>query len=146
MPARRFVSIAKAVGQVLATRPGVLAGYIFGSVATERARPTSDVDVAVLVTPTVIRKDPASYRLDLMADLGAALRTFHVDVVLLNTAPSALAHNIISQGKLVSERSRVDRVRFHVRTLNRFLDTQPLRDVQIEYLRCRYVKGESRGR
>lgn len=131
---------------MLAARPEVLAGYIFGSVASGRARPDSDVDVAVLVKPTVMKRDPSAYRLNLMADLSAALHTFDVDVVLLNAAPPALAQNVVRGGTVVSERSRAERVRFQVQTLNRFLDTQPMRDLHLDRLKRRYAKGRARGR
>jgi len=143
---RSLSLVREAVAGVLETRPEVLAGYIFGSVASGRARPNSDVDVGVLVTPSVIRRDPSKYRLHLMADLGAALESFDVDVVLLNTAPPALAQNVVRRGAVVSERSRADRVRFQVETLNRFLDTQPMRDLYLDRLKRRYAKGRGRGR
>ena len=134
---RSLSGVKKAVAGVVANRPEVLAAYVFGSTASGRARPTSDVDVGVLVSRNVMRA-PSKYRLNLMADLGAALRTFDVDVVLLNSAPPALAHNVVCRGTVVSERSHVERVRFQVRTLNRFLDTQPIRDVALERLKRRY--------
>ena len=142
---RSLSGVKKAVAGVLATRPEVLAAYVFGSTASGRTHSTSDVDVGVLVSPAVMRRDPSTYRLNLMADLGAALRTFNVDVVLLNTAPPALAQNVVCRGTVVSERSRADRVRFQVRTLNRFLDTQPIRDLALEQLKHRYAKGRGRG-
>jgi predicted nucleotidyltransferase len=142
----QVLSVArKAVAGVLAGRPEVLAGYIFGSLASGRARPNSDVDVAVLVSPAIMKRALSKYRLRLMADLGAALHTFDVDVVLLNTAPPALAQNVIKSGIVVSERSRADRVRFHVETLNRFLDTQPMRDLYLDRLKRRYARGGARG-
>jgi hypothetical protein len=68
-----------------------------------------------------------------------------VHVVLLNAAPPALAQNIIAGGILVSERSRADRVRFQVETLNRFLDTQRMRDLYLDRLKRRYARGGVRG-
>ncbi len=131
--------VREAVAGVLASRPEVLAGYVFGSVSSGRARPTSDVDVAVLVNPAVMRRNPSKYRLNLMADLGAALHAFDVDLVLLNSAPPALAQNVVSGGAVVSERCRAERIRFQVHTLNRFLDTQPMRDLHIDRLKRRYA-------
>ena len=140
MRLRSLSGVKKAVAGVVAERPEVLAAYVFGSTASGRARPTSDVDVAVLVSPSVMRRAPSKYRLNLMADLGAALRTFDVDVVLLNAAPPALAHNVVCRGAIVSERSHVERVRFQVRTVNQFLDTQPIRDLALERLKHRYAR------
>ena len=63
-----------------------------------------------------------------------------MDVVLLNQAPAALAHNVITKGKLVYERSRSARVAFQVRSLNLFLDLDPLHKVRLQYLKRRYLQ------
>jgi predicted nucleotidyltransferase len=131
-------SIAKAVAGVLAARPAVLAGYVFGSVASGRQRPDSDIDIAILADSRLMRKDPLRYRLDLMSDLGSALKRSDVDVVLMNEAPPALAHNIVTKGVLVFERSRSARIAFQVRALNVFLDTEPMRQLYLQYLKRRY--------
>ena len=143
---RTLSGIREAVAQVLAPRPEVLAGYICGSVASGRARPDSDVDVAVLVRPAVMKRHPSTYRLNLLADLRTALQRFDVDVVLLNTAPPALAQNVVRGGTVVCERSRAERIRFQVQALNRFLDTQPMRDLHIDSLKRRYAKRRAGGR
>ena len=128
---------ADKVARLMSSKPEILAAYIFGSVATGRVRPNSDVDVAVLLDPA-IKKLPLKYRADLIADTGAAMETFDVDVVLLNEAPPALAHNVITKGKLVYERSRSARVAFQVRNLNLFLDLEPIHKIHLHYLKRRY--------
>jgi predicted nucleotidyltransferase len=137
--------VVRAISRVLANKPEVLAGYIFGSVVSGRARPNSDIDIGVLIDEKVNRENPLKYRLDLMADLGSALKRIDVDVVLMNEAPSPLAQNIIVKGKLVFERSRSARVAFQVKTLNVFLDTEPMRQLQLQYLKRRYLKGRASG-
>jgi predicted nucleotidyltransferase len=138
-------SIADSISNVLAAHPGVLAGYLFGSVAANRQRPDSDLDIAVLVDRNIMRKDPLKYRLSLMADLGAALKRCDVDLVLVNEAPPALAHNIVSKGALIFERSRSARIAFQVRTLNLFMDTEPMRRLYLQYLKRRYRTRRVRG-
>jgi len=123
---------------LFASKPEVLAVYIFGSLATGKARPNSDIDVAVLLDPAALKSAPPLYRADLNAAAGAALETFNVDVVILNEAPPALAHNVITKGKLIFERSRSARIAFQVRNLNRFLDLEPMHRVQIDYMKKRY--------
>src|SRR5262245_2015768 len=136
---------AEKIARLMSFRPEVLAAYIFGSVASGRARPNSDVDVAVLLDPAFIQRLPPRYRVDLIAETGAALEMFEVDVVLLNEAPPALAHNVLTKGKLVFERSRSARVAFQVKNLNLFLDLEPIHKVHLEYLRRRYLKGPTDG-
>lgn len=139
-------SIKEAVSNALATKPEVLAGYVFGSVASGKQRPNSDVDIAVLVDEKLLKKNPLKYRLSLMMDLGAALKRADVDVVLMNEAPPALAYNIVAKGVLVFERSRSARVAFQVRMFNMFMDTEPMRQLYLRYLKHRYrAKVKVRG-
>lgn len=145
MPAPSLSAVKPVVSRVLRARPEVRVGWIFGSTATGRTRPTSDLDVAVLLSPRALRGDLLRYRLGLLADLTAALRSERIDVVILNDAPPALAQNVLRHGVVVAERSKTDRVRFQVRTLNRFVDTQPLRDQQWAALTGRYAGGRRRG-
>ncbi len=135
----------KGLARVFAARPEVVAAYVFGSVASGRARPDSDIDIGVLVDPKAVPRDRLKYRLRLIRDLGGALERFDVDVVLLNDAPPALAQNIIARGKLVFERSRAARIAFQIRTMNLFLDTEPMRRLHLQALKRRYLTREARG-
>ena len=127
----------RAVARTAAQRGEIQTAYLFGSTATGRTRPDSDVDVAVLVARPATAKGALTYRLALMADLGAALRRPDIDVVILNDAPPLLAHRILSTGVLVFERSRTARVRFQVRTAARYSDQVPMYETQIRYLKKR---------
>lgn len=137
--------IESAVARVMRRRREIHAGYLFGSVAAGRTRPASDVDVAVLLRSSIRPDDALHYRLGLLADLRSALRRNDIDLVILNEAPPALAHNVITKGKRVFERSRRARVRFQVRALNLFLDTEPLRRTSERYLVQKYLEGTVRG-
>jgi predicted nucleotidyltransferase len=66
----------------------VVFAYLFGSQATSRATPASDVDVAVYLRANA---DPFESRLRLMGVLEHALGTDAIDLVVLNTAPLSLA-------------------------------------------------------
>lgn len=65
-----------------------------------------------------------------------------VDLVDLSVAPPLLAHEVVSQGKLILSRDEDERVEFETRAVARYLDTAHLRKVQHEYLRKRM---EARG-
>ena len=92
MALRDFNSIERALVSFLPSRREIEAAYVFGSVVTGRLRPDSDVDVAVLVSQKVMRRDPFRYRLELMADLTAVLKRDDVDLILLNQAIKARAN------------------------------------------------------
>ena len=134
-------SIKRAVVRHLSGRREIEAAYIFGSVAAGRTRKNSDIDIAVLVDRSVRPGRMLKYRLQLMADLGSALRRSDVDVVILNEAPPLLAHRVLSQGKLVFERSASARVRFQVRTASLYLDLVPFFETHIRYLKRNVREG-----
>ena len=79
MPAADSSGIEKAIARCASKRREIAAAYIFGSVATGRTRPDSDVDVAVLLTRPLPSNRLLKYRLNLMADLGSALQRSNVD-------------------------------------------------------------------
>ena len=108
---------------------------LFGSALKGNARPDSDVDIAVLISDKAMRRDVLRYRLKLMADLMDVLGRSDVDLIVLNEAPPLLAHRVLSRGKLIFERSPNARVAFQVRTVNRYLDSQPMRNMYLAYLK-----------
>jgi predicted nucleotidyltransferase len=146
MALRDLKSIRSALIPYLHSKPDIQACYLFGSVVSGRARPDSDVDIAVLVSETVMRRDPFKYRLRLMSDLMKLLNRDDVDLILLNQAPPLLAHRVLSRGALIFERSASARVAFQVRTVNRYLDTQPMRNLYLAYLRKHAREGRILGR
>jgi len=135
-------SVERAVLDSLQHYPEVLAAYVFGSVARGQTHTGSDVDIAVLVSDEVMKSDSLEFRLKLIGDLTSALGRSDVDVVLLNEAPPLLAHRVLRDGKLVLERSASARVRFQVHTVNRYLDTQPMRDLYLGYLKRDVQEGQ----
>ena len=111
------------MAEVLRSAPDVLVGYVFGSEVSGGARPDSDLDVAVLVDGTL----SSARRLELLADLQGAVPGRRTDLVLLDTAPPALAYRVLRDGVAVVVRDEAVRVRHHAETLDRYFDTEPLR-------------------
>jgi len=111
--------------------------YLFGSVAAGSARPSSDLDVAVLLTPGAGRAV-----VDRLIDALERASGRTVDLVELSLAPPLLAHEVVRQGKLILSRDEAERVEFETRAVARYLDTAHLRKVQHQYLRER---AEARG-
>lgn len=112
-----------ALTAVLEAAPEVLVAYLFGSRATEAARPRSDVDVAVLTTGSL----PVVRRMELTADLQDAVPGRRVDLVVLASAPPALGYRVLRDGVLLLVRDEAARVRHHAEVLDRYFDTEPLR-------------------
>ena len=110
-------------------QPGVAAAYLIGSRARRTAGPLSDIDLAILHSPDLGSRSRLDLRLRLMADAGAALDTTEVDVVLLNGAPPLVRHRALSEGVLLVDNDPTSRIGFYVRTLNDYVDTEPLRQL-----------------
>lgn len=109
---------------VCGAQPGVVAVYLFGSVARGTDRPSSDVDVAVLFekTPEARLDGP---RLTLEGDLERALGR-RVDLVVLNDAPADLRIRVMRDQHLLLDRDRSSRIRFEVQTRNEAFDLAPI--------------------
>ena len=118
-------SIISMVGQYFAKHAkGIVAVYVFGSVARHGSKKTSDVDVAVLFAvsppPTL-----AGLALATEADLEHLLGR-PVDLVVLNGAPVDLIHRVLRDGALVLESDRAARVGFEVAARREYLDLLPV--------------------
>jgi len=119
------VDVATALRSYFGTRhEGIVAVYLFGSEARGAAREGSDVDVGIL-----FREIPPS-TLDspvfgLQADLEQLLRK-PVQVVALNTAPAALVHRVLRDGRIVFDGDRSRRIRFEVARQNEYFDLIPI--------------------
>ncbi len=120
---------------------GVVLAYLYGSQVTGKAGPLSDVDIAVLFSPSVSRGDRFSRLLELMADLTHVFRRDDVNVLDLDEGPPLLNNNVRLHGRViycVDERARSG---FVLRALQQFVDTEPLRREQNRYLQEKIRRG-----
>lgn len=101
--------------------------YRFGSTARGDNTPLSDVDVAVLLAPHVPTSEYGRLKTAILTQLMETLGTNEVDLVLLNEAPPLLVYNIIREGQVIFSRKPEDREHFEVRSIQRYIDTLPLR-------------------
>src|SRR3954462_2307068 len=85
-------------------REGVVAALLHGSPAPGRARPGSDVDIAVWLDPEL----DADERLDARLTLANEVPAGETDIVILNDASPLLVHRARQSG---SSSSTVTRVR-----------------------------------
>jgi predicted nucleotidyltransferase len=110
----------------LKTQPDLVAAYLFGSLVKGRAHPRSDVDIAILLIPM-----DSEAAFDRRLRLMECLRPYadrEVDVIVLNTAPPLLQHQVIKHGRLLYERDRLARAEFEVRAGKVYADLKPMRD------------------
>lgn len=104
---------------------GIVAAWLFGSVARGTARPDSDVDVGVLYREAPPRTLEGIGRVfGLEEDLGAATG-LPVQVVNLNGASVDLIVRVLRDGKLLVDRDPLRRIGFEVASRNEFWDLEP---------------------
>jgi len=114
-----------AITAYFARQPDVVAAYLFGSVAEERADGLSDVDIAVLLGPAPGARELVERQLELIG----ALETYadrEVQVTILNRASPALTFQVVQHGKLLYERGRPERIEFEIRARKIYFDIRPM--------------------
>ena len=120
------------VVRLLATRAAAVEGlrlaYLFGSWARGQERPTSDIDVGVLVDDDLVRDAEGVkrtlWRL-IIALSGDGVPSDRRDLVFLNDAPPLLRHHVLRDGLLLHTCNKAERVRFAVRTMRDYQDIEP---------------------
>lgn len=99
--------------------PDVLFLYLFGSAATGALTPRSDVDLALFVAPGA---DAHAARLAVARVAARVLGTDAIDVVLLNTAPVAVAGRVLGSRRVLLDRAPFARHRYESSTARLFQD------------------------
>jgi len=125
--------LERAAGR-LAEDPRVLAVWGFGSQARGEAGPGSDVDVAVLLEERPHLPDLVE-ELRLRSVVVETLRRDDVDLVVLNTAPPLVRHEVVAAGRRLFAREAERADRFEERAAREAFDTAYLRRVQQELAR-----------
>ncbi len=98
--------------------PAILAIYLFGSQSTGKAKPDSDLDLAILLFPGQEEDFPL---LELAVSLEKALG-LRVDLVILNRAGELLKYQVRRYGRLLYDRDPRLRKQFEVRGRKAFDD------------------------
>lgn len=119
------------VVELLKADPRVRLVYAFGSAASGVTGPLSDVDVAVLLDAPLAWDAERELR----GRLGMLVP--RLDLVILNEASPALRFEVVTSGRCLLARDAREQAEFEIVSLSRFLDFQPVRRVQQEYLRAR---------
>lgn len=112
--------IEEKLKKALERHPEVVFAYLHGSILeTEHFR---DVDVAVYVNESV--KNHLKYELSLAVELEKEIG-MEVDVRVLNDAPPAFRYRAV-RGKLLVSRDEEKRLNFIERTVEEYLDFEPV--------------------
>lgn len=130
-------TVADILRPVLSRYPGVVAAYLFGSVASGKQGPLSDIDIALLFSDVSAPRETVGRLQD---DLCRILHTDAVDLVLLNEAPDALAYRVIQKGVCVHSADDRLRAGYATRVIMRYLDFKPVREQAFRLLRKKILE------
>ena len=128
----------QSIRNVLERYPLVKAAYLFGSHAENRAKPDSDLDIALLGP----RNELAPLKLDILAALTAAGMD-RVDLVLLDGADTVLRFEAVHHNCLIYSREEFDHPAYFTRILQEYFDLEPYLAIQREALKQRLRHGET---
>jgi predicted nucleotidyltransferase len=112
------------VSKTLQQNDRVSAAWVFGSVATGKDRPDSDIDIAVLFIEGLDKHIRFDMRLAIAAEL-TGLTGREVDVIDMQAAPLLLQHQVRRFGYLLFEKDHAYRMNFDVKSRRQFLDFYP---------------------
>jgi uncharacterized protein len=122
-------------------RSPVVSALLFGSQATGKAGPLSDIDVAVWLDPVLGPAERHRVHLELMSAAARALASDEVQVVVLNEATPLLRHRVLRDGVRLVDRDPRARVRLETKALLEYLDTAALRATLASGVRHRIAEG-----
>jgi uncharacterized protein len=111
----------------------IVAAYLFGSRATGRARPDSDLDVALVFRAGQSPEQRAELILDVIAafgrELGALGERADVLDLDLDRVSSTIAFHVIRDGRRVLDRDPAARVHLEATIARRYDDDRPRREL-----------------
>jgi predicted nucleotidyltransferase len=103
----------------LQARPDVAFGYLFGSFATGRTGPLSDIDIALYLAEA---QQASESKMEILGDLIDLLQTDEVDLVIMNAAPLPLRMKIIANRKVIVDNTPFQRHRYESLTMREYFD------------------------
>lgn len=98
--------------------------YLFGSKATGRGKPYSDIDIAVLFSEKLSGQERFDLKLKILSDISLILKTDAIDIVDLSTASSFLKYEAIKNRQEIFVKSESKRVDFETQVLSEYFDMQ----------------------
>jgi len=128
------------IGAQLSLVPGVKLALLFGSTVSGRAKPDSDIDVAVWIEADATVSRYETIR-GLLGALGRVLPASRIDLVVLNEAGPRLAVEVARHGHVVYEAERGVAQRFRRQAAATMQDTE-IRSRMIRPIRLKRLKQE----
>lgn len=106
----------------------IVAFFAFGSAATGKLQPLSDVDLAVLLDAGMNKSQLFDKELELRSGISQILGSEEFDLVNMNLAPARFVHNILSEGKLLFCKNKLVLADFIEKNAREYLDFKYYRE------------------
>ena len=118
--------------------PEIRAVYVFGSAATGKRRPDSDLDLAILAGVGSFQRR----KLDVLTEL--TRQGFDtIDLVFLNTADTVTQYEAVRLNKLIYGTADFDRGYYYSKIVRLYLDFLPYLEVQRKAYKQRLLGGQT---
>ena len=111
--------------QLFSRYPEIRAAYLFGSQATQKTHPESDLDIALVPGSPELREK----KLDLYIEL-ARLGFDHVDLVILDSDDIVLKFEAVRHNQLLYASPDHDHPSYYSKIIRQYFDFVPYLDVQ----------------
>jgi len=94
--------LADTISSYFKEKQGIIAVFLFGSYAADKQKPSSDIDVGLIIDPEIIPPDQyIQKRNHFLIELSRILRK-DIHLVTLNTAGEGLLEQVLRKGKCIS--------------------------------------------
>lgn len=121
--------------------PYIVSAYLFGSAATGKRGPMSDVDIAILLMDNAPKGRELIHKMDYLAyRIEGALQIKEVDLIELNNQGLVFVHNVLKTGKLIYDANPDFRVRFVAKVISDYCDFEPT----LRFMNNYYFEGYKR--
>jgi len=122
---------------------GVAIVYLFGSKATGRASPLSDIDIGIVLKSPASESDPRTFYHIFYQLFSEVYPRSKLDIVFLQTASLSLQYAVIKDGKILFEEDPKLTADYVNLVINQYLDFKPVLDLFDQVSMERYAKTES---
>jgi predicted nucleotidyltransferase len=106
--------------------PYIVSAYLFGSQASGKTKPMSDVDIAILLRDNAPKGRKLIHEEDYLAyRIAKAIQAKEVDLIELNRQGLILVHNVLKTGKLIYDADPDFRIKFVSKVISDYCDFEP---------------------
>lgn len=106
----------------------VIALFFFGSLATGKLKPLSDLDIALILDGSLSKDKLFNRELELISLISEELGTEEFDLIILNTAPMRFAHQIFRSGKRIFVKDQKKLTDFQEEVIKKYIDFKYYRE------------------